>query len=71
MTSLLHDRRLGVQEGSTNAILDHPFFAETDLPSIFQKLTPATIKPVKRVTKLPPLQAAKKYTGEQQVFADF
>ena len=65
-------RRIGVREGSTKAILDHPFYANADLPGIYQKSFPAAIKPVPlNVRDLQPLTPGKKYDGEQKMFEDF
>jgi hypothetical protein len=61
-----------VREGSTKAILDHPFFATSDLPGIYQKTVPATIKPpAGRRRGLEPLTPAKKFEGDQKIFSDF
>jgi len=65
--------RIGVQEGDTSAILDHPFFANTDIERIKEKkAVPIFIAPTQPGdNNLSNLPQAKPYTGDQHVFDAF
>jgi len=69
--------RIGVQEGDTGAILDHPFFSNTDIDKIVKKaavpiFTAAENRGDENLDNLP---RVKPYTGEKHgdknVFKDF
>ena len=66
-------RRLGVQEGSTRAILDHPFFANVDIEGIKNRtvvpeFTPA---PNQHHEPLSNLMPVRPFNGDQSLFAEF
>lgn len=66
-------RRLGVSEGSTRAILEHPFFANVDVEGIKNgTLTPEfTPTPNQHHEPLSNLMPVRPFNGDQTLFHDF
>lgn len=65
--------RLGVQEGSTRCILDHPFFANVDIEGIKNgKVVPDFIPvPNQHHEPLSNLMPVRPFNGDQSLFAEF
>ena len=68
-----HLRRIGVQEGSTKRILDHPFFSQVDIfklkngtavPEFFPKSLLAHCQ-------ISSLKSVKTFRGDQKLFLEF
>lgn len=66
-------RRLGIQEGSTRAILDHPFFAKVDVEGIKQmRVVPEFIPSSNQHHEpLSSLMPVKPFHGDQMLFKEF
>ncbi|RYG96872.1 hypothetical protein EON65_53755 [archaeon] len=66
-------RRLGVSEGSTRAILEHPFFANVDVEGIKNgTVTPEFIPtPNQHHEPLSNLMPVRPFNGDQTLFHDF
>ena len=66
-------RRIGVQEGSTRCILDHPFFAAVDKEGVFKMTTVPSFIPQHNHNHDPlsNLMPVKPFNGDQHLFAEF
>ena len=66
-------RRIGVQEGSTRRILDHPFFAKIDGNHLRNgTLVPEFIpEPQSYHEPISTLKPVKAFSGDQKQFKDF
>ena len=69
---------MGIQEGSTKAILEHSFFSGYDQEGLYNKITPAPILPPSASSSSPKKDLTKylnakerKYEGDQMIFKDF
>ena len=69
---LLH-RRIGVQEGSTRCIIDHPFFANIDSQAVHDMTLVPQFIPAHNNTHDPlsNLMPVKPFNGDQHLFAEF
>jgi hypothetical protein len=65
--------RLGVQEGSTRCILDHPFFSNVDIEGIKKgTVVPEFIPaPNQHHEPLSNLMPVRPFNGDQSLFTDF
>lgn len=66
-------RRIGVQEGSTRKILDHPFFASIDNTNLKNgSLVPEFVpEPQTYHEPISTLKPVKAFSGDQKQFKDF
>jgi hypothetical protein len=66
-------RRLGVQEGSTRRILDHPFFSTVDIDAISNGTFVPEFIPVpnQHHEPLSNLMPVRPFNGDQTLFAEF
>lgn len=66
-------RRIGVQEGSTRKILEHPFFNYIDSKKLKSgNLVPEFIPtPVKNHSLISTLKSVKTFSGDQKQFEGF
>jgi hypothetical protein len=70
---LLPRRRIGVQEGSTRCILDHPFFAAVDKTGVYNMTVVPSFIPAHNHNHDPlsNLMPVKPFNGDQHLFAEF
>ena len=66
-------RRIGVHNGSTKRILEHPFFAKLDLAAVKEGKAKPEFIPSATTSHEPlsNLMPVKPFNGDQKVFADF
>ena len=66
-------RRIGVQEGSTRKILEHPFFSHLDTKKLKSgTLVPEFLPvPVKEHNLISTLKSVKTFSGDQKQFEGF
>lgn len=66
-------RRIGVQEGSTRCILDHPFFSILDIEAIKNQTAVPEFIPIanQHHEPLSNLMPVRPFNGDQSLFAEF
>ena len=71
---MVNCRRLGVQQGSTRAILEHEFFKGIDIKQLMNRAIPAPMKARSDEGHRKPVSSMKppkKYEGAQDIFIGF